>query len=50
MVEGFSAAEKYGAKTANHSQVAWPFELHVKQTQRNIASDWLSFLVLRRAV
>ena len=27
----------------SHSQLARPFELHVKQTQRNIACDWLIF-------
>ena len=41
--KGFSATKKYGSKTTNHSQLAWPFELHVKQTQRNIACDWLIF-------
>ena len=35
--------KKYGSKTTNHSQLAWPFDLHVKQTQRNIACDWLIF-------
>ena len=39
----FSATKKYGSKTTNHSQLARPFELHVKQTQRNIACDWLNF-------
>ena len=38
--------KKYGSKTTNHSQLAWPFELHVKQTQRNIACDWLIFFSL----
>ena len=35
--------KKYGSKTTNHSQLAWPFELHMKQTRRNIACDWLIF-------
>ena len=30
--EGFSATKKYGSKIINHSQPAWPFELHVKYT------------------
>ena len=41
--EGFSATKKYGSKTTNHSQLAWPFDLHVKQTPRSIACDWLIF-------
>ena len=28
--EGFLATKKYVSKTTNHSQLAWPFELHVK--------------------
>ena len=40
---GFSATKRYGSTTTNHSQLAWPFELHVKHTQRNIACDWLIF-------
>ena len=43
MGKGFSATKKYGSKTTNHSQLAWPFELHVKQTQRKIVCDWLIF-------
>ena len=39
----FLSYQKLGSKTTNHSQVAWSFELHVKQTQRNIACDWLIF-------
>ena len=38
--EGFSAT-KYRSKTTNHSQLAWPFELHVKQTLVSLTSDWL---------
>ena len=41
--EGFSATKTYGSKTTNHSQLAWPFELHVKQTLRHIAWDWFIF-------
>ena len=41
--KGFSATKKFGSKTTNHSQLAWPFELHVKQTPRSIASDWFIF-------
>ena len=41
--KGFSATKIYGSKITNHSQLAWPFELHVKQTQRNFACDWLIF-------
>ena len=43
MGKRFSATKKYGSKTSNHSQVAWPFELYVKQTQRTITCDWLVF-------
>ena len=43
MGKGFSATKKYRSKTTNHSQLAWPFELHLKQTQRNSACDWLIF-------
>ena len=46
-----STTKKYGLKTTNHSQIAWSFQLHMKQTQRNIACDWLIFfLALRHAV
>ena len=41
--EGFSAKKIYRSKTTNHSQLAWPFELYVKQTPRSIACDWLIF-------
>ena len=41
--ESFSATKKFGSKTTNHSQLAWPFELHVKQTPRSSACDWLIF-------
>ena len=41
--EGFLATKKRGSKTTNHSQLAWPFELYVKQTPRSIACDWLIF-------
>ena len=30
--KGFSATKNYGSKISNHSQLAWPFELHVKRT------------------
>ena len=50
MGKSFSATKKYGSKTANHSQLTWPFELHVKQTQGNFACDWLSFPALRHTV
>ena len=45
MGKGFSATKKYmyELNSSNHSQLAWPFELHVKQTQRNFACDWLIF-------
>ncbi len=33
------------SKTTNHSPLAWPFELHVKQTPVSIACDWLIFLL-----
>ena len=39
--EGFSATKKYRSKTTNHSQLACPFELHVKQTPVSLASNWL---------
>ena len=44
--KGFTATKKMWIK--NHqsqltSMLAWPFELHIKQTQRNIACDWLIF-------
>ena len=42
---GFSATKKYGSKTTNHSPLAWPFELHVKQTLASIACDWLIVLL-----
>ena len=43
MSKGFSATKKYGLKTTNHSQLAWPFELHLRQTQWNVACDWFIF-------
>ena len=43
MGKGLSATKKYGSKTTNHSQLARLFELHVKQTQRNIACYRLIF-------
>ena len=50
--KGFSATEKYGSKITNHSQLTWPFELHVKHTGqprfwlvRFFLSDALSSLV-----
>ena len=42
-VKGFSAIKNFGSKTTNHSQLAWPFDLQVKQTKRKIACDWLIF-------
>lgn len=39
--EGFSATKKYRSKTTNHSQLACPFELHMKQTPVSLASNWL---------
>ena len=50
MSKGFSATKKYGLKTTNNSQLAWPFELHLKPMQRKIACDWLIFLTLKHAV
>ena len=48
--EGFSAPKKYGSKITNHSQLAWPFQLHVKHTSQ--PRFWLVryFFALRRAV
>ena len=51
--EGFSATKNYGSKITNHSQLAWPFELHVKHTGQPrfwlvryfLLSDTLSSLV-----
>ena len=40
--------KKCGSKTTNYSQLAWSFELHVKQTPVNIACDWLILFALRR--
>ena len=43
--------KKKGSKTTNHSQLARPFELHVKQTPVSLASDWLvSFLFQTRCL
>ena len=42
-VKASQLPKKYRSKTTNHSQVAWPFELYVKQTPRSIACDWLIF-------
>ena len=42
-VKASQLPKKYRSKTTNHSQVAWPFELYVKQTQRNIACGWPIF-------
>ena len=39
--EGFLATRKYGSKTINHSQLAWPFELYMKRTLVSPASNWL---------
>ena len=41
MGKAFLATKIYGSKTTSHSQLARPFGLHVKQTQRNIACVWL---------
>ena len=41
--ESFSGTKKGRSKTTNQSQLAWPFQLHEKQTPRSIACDWLTF-------
>ena len=41
----FLGYTKFRSKTTNHGQLAWPFELHVKQTPSSITCDWLFFFL-----